>query len=153
MAQEHRRAYREFLRSSFWKELSAAKKDGVGKCERCGITEGLEAHHLVYRRDWYETHLEDLEVLCSDCHSKAHGKRTVPWLRHREDEKWNRTLYWISSLREFADRRGIYRRREYRLMVLAWKFFPPTETDSCIAYHIRRVLAYQDDNIGHPPGL
>lgn len=66
-------AYRQFLQSTFWKELSTRKRLAVGLCEDCGSTSHLQAHHLRYPSDWYETTEDDLQVLCRGCHAQAHG--------------------------------------------------------------------------------
>lgn len=43
------------------------------KCERCGAYNvSLDVHHKTYERLGFEAP-EDLEVLCRDCHNKAHG--------------------------------------------------------------------------------
>lgn len=71
--------YREFLKSEFWRALSSRKKKEVGKCEVCGAKSGLQSHHIRYPRNWYDTRLEDLEVLCRKCHSKEHGLWVEEW--------------------------------------------------------------------------
>lgn len=65
-------AYQEFLLTPFWLDLTARKKKLVPKCERCGSSEWLESHHRFYRPSWFDTQLEDLEVLCFDCHRLEH---------------------------------------------------------------------------------
>lgn len=67
-------AYREFLNSDFWQELTFRKKESVGwKCEWCGARSGLVSHHTSYPRDWYDTTFSHLLVLCHDCHGAIHG--------------------------------------------------------------------------------
>lgn len=67
------RAYREFLKTEFWKEISSIKRRIVGRCERCSSTSELQCHHKVYRKSWFDTRMEDLEVVCRTCHKKEHG--------------------------------------------------------------------------------
>lgn len=64
--------YAMFLESQWWVDLSFTKRCAVRKCERCGCTYDLQAHHIRYPENWFETRLEDLEVLCRDCHEKEH---------------------------------------------------------------------------------
>lgn len=71
-------------------ELSARKKFEIGRCEECGSTSQLEAHHLEYPRDWYKTTLEMLRVLCSDCHGDEHGfvRHTCMWRENPLQEQF-----------------------------------------------------------------
>lgn len=43
----------------------------MGKCEVCGSTESIVVHH----NNGYSTDLDDLVVLCSNCHGKAHSRK------------------------------------------------------------------------------
>lgn len=65
--------YYDFLLSDFWIELSRLKRKLVSKCERCGSDNRLQAHHLRYPDNWFDTKLSDLKVLCRECHEKEHG--------------------------------------------------------------------------------
>lgn len=71
---KRRRQYRQYISySPAWKALrkQVIERDG-GLCRRCQKP-GNEVHHLTYRRLFNEA-LEDLELLCKDCHENAH-----PW--------------------------------------------------------------------------
>jgi hypothetical protein len=72
-------AYRKFLQSPFWKSLRADKIRRVRRCEKCRWKKGLQAHHINYPADWFQTTLDDLQVLCKRCHRIEHGL-----LSHRE---------------------------------------------------------------------
>lgn len=67
------KAYREFLKTPFWQELLKSKKKLVGACERCGKKNRLQSHHKRYPKNWFDTTLDDLEVLCWICHAEEHG--------------------------------------------------------------------------------
>lgn len=41
------------------------------KCECCGATTGLEVHHI--NTSWLDNSPQNLEYLCTKCHSKAHS--------------------------------------------------------------------------------
>lgn len=89
---EAQKAYRRFLQTPFWKELSERVKAAAGKCARCDSVESPQSHHRVYREDWFETQPEDLEVLCRTCHKKEHGIRTWLWT---SDERLE-GFYWAA---------------------------------------------------------
>lgn len=45
-----------------------------GKCEECGATEHLEAHHIIKWADYPRGRIDikNGECLCHECHTKAH---------------------------------------------------------------------------------
>jgi 5-methylcytosine-specific restriction endonuclease McrA len=64
--------YRNYIQSEEWKKKAEIKKEKVGyKCEECKTDKYLETHHLTYKR-LYNEPLEDLKVLCRNCHQKVH---------------------------------------------------------------------------------
>jgi 5-methylcytosine-specific restriction endonuclease McrA len=64
--------YAEYLRSKTWRGVRRWKLERAGwKCERCGSTRQLQAHHKHYRSLGRER-LDDLEVLCESCHKHHH---------------------------------------------------------------------------------
>lgn len=64
--------YRDYLLSPQWKlrRLEALKARAF-RCQNCRTKKGLNVHHRHYRTLGAES-LEDLDVLCEDCHKKAH---------------------------------------------------------------------------------
>lgn len=69
--------YRSYIKSEKWKRLRNAilRKRGL-RCERCRRYRQkrfLHIHHKTYERLGNEL-LNDLEILCVDCHSFEHGK-------------------------------------------------------------------------------
>lgn len=69
------RAYRYFLLSEKWLQLAWNAKAAAGhKCQQCGKSEHLEAHHIRYPVMWEDTKLDDLRVLCRNCHKGEHCK-------------------------------------------------------------------------------
>lgn len=85
---DRQRAYRVFLKTDFWKTLTAEKKAAIGKCERCPETDGLQSHHVLYRSRWFDTKLEDLEVLCGACHEEEHFGPLPDWDSPEEEKKY-----------------------------------------------------------------
>ncbi|MEO5358468.1 MAG: HNH endonuclease [Nitrospirae bacterium YQR-1] len=67
--------YNEYLESPEWKQLSKeAKKKADYKCERCSSAMNLEAHHTRYSNNWPNDNIENIVVLCDNCHEFIHKK-------------------------------------------------------------------------------
>lgn len=71
--------YKDFLLTPYWLMLSNYVKTKLhnNTCDECGAKTHLQTHHLTYDRHGYE-HVKDvmendLIVLCSKCHKKAHN--------------------------------------------------------------------------------
>jgi 5-methylcytosine-specific restriction endonuclease McrA len=84
--------YDEFLDSPYWIGLSEWLKQSVAwRCRRrgCGrfLYRGLQVHHKTYahRGLEYPDHLDDLEVLCPDCHKQTHGLKDKEQLNAGSD--------------------------------------------------------------------
>jgi hypothetical protein len=70
----HKEKYHEYLRSEEWYALRKRKiKEAGGRCQMCSKGEPLHVHHRTYDNIFNEK-LEDLIVLCKDCHEKFHDK-------------------------------------------------------------------------------
>lgn len=68
--------YKEFLQSSYWKEVRDAVFARDGACIKCGVKDNLHAHHLTYKHHYKELeHLKDLITLCIVCHTALHNKK------------------------------------------------------------------------------
>jgi 5-methylcytosine-specific restriction endonuclease McrA len=52
------------------------ERDGW-RCQNCGSSRDLQIHHLKARSQLGSDLLQNLIALCSDCHRKVHGGRTV----------------------------------------------------------------------------
>lgn len=65
--------YRAYLYSEHWKQFRQIAIEHYGECcADCGTTEGVfNVHHLTYENIGREL-LEDVVVLCRDCHHKRH---------------------------------------------------------------------------------
>lgn len=89
------------------------------KCEICGYTENLELHHI--NGDHYDNRLENLQILCPNCHAKTdnfrnrNGKNTnegvklsdeYKKLHYRICQNCNKEFYSdrISTTRKFCSR-------------------------------------------------
>lgn len=67
--------YQEFLKTPYWKAISAFVKNSNGcKCVICGKESRLDVHHTNYKNHGNEiNNIEDLIPLCRECHRKAHN--------------------------------------------------------------------------------
>lgn len=73
-----RENYEEYLTSKQWKQIRAMMFNKIHKCQLCGSKENLEIHHNSYEHVGEEkNHLEDLVVLCHDCHSLFHHQKRI----------------------------------------------------------------------------
>ena len=141
-----KREYSKFLRSNFWRSLSSQKRQLVGSCERCGSREVLQAHHKIYRGSWFDTRLEDLEVLCRRCHRKHHRvKGGSGWFSglmiYRDDWRFSVILHRIGCLNvRLYSGRGILRPRDIGFLLNAIMEYPPTKGDSCMEFHVNKAL-------------
>lgn len=70
---QKRADYKEYLKSSWWKERRTSKIKSIGHCEVCDCTDCLVVHHLNYSNLGCEKD-KDLSVLCSMCHKRLHKK-------------------------------------------------------------------------------
>jgi len=139
--------YRIFLKSKFWVRLSGMAKLKAGRCERCGSKKELESHHWRYRSDWYETRLDDLEVLCGKCHRKEHGMGRRYFMAFREDEVFNAMVHRCSCLiRKLTNGKALIglRSRDEAFLAKAMRKYPATATDGCVAFNVANVMRFSD---------
>lgn len=66
--------YAAFLGTKYWKSVRSEKIiQADGKCEFCGCAVNLHVHHKTYEHHGKEhEHMDDLVVLCADCHLREH---------------------------------------------------------------------------------
>lgn len=134
-----KQAYRLFLKSPFWIELSTKKRGLVGKCEKCGDKDRLQCHHWRYPKNWFDATLDDLVVLCRACHRKAHGFVSLPFMLLRDDIRFSAIVHRSSCLMERAYKGRPLRPRDEAFLDNALQLYPPSPTDSCIAFKVGLV--------------
>jgi hypothetical protein len=67
--------YPAFLQTKYWQVIRQYMLQKYGGCQLCLGEEELHVHHRSYRFRGCEIfHLEDLIVLCANCHAKFHDK-------------------------------------------------------------------------------
>lgn len=65
--------YKSFLLTPYWKVVKDEVKQKYKCCQKCGSKKKLHIHHLTYEHHFYEhLFLDDLIVLCENCHHKEH---------------------------------------------------------------------------------
>ena len=71
---EYKQAYLNYLESDQWHTIrNIVLMRAKHKCEKCGSREHLQTHHLNYNTVFNES-LNDLILLCRNCHSRFHDK-------------------------------------------------------------------------------
>ena len=71
--------------------VRAAKERAGYKCEECGSGYKVQAHHKVRLAAGGATTLENLQVLCFDCHRAAHrktGYELSAWFRLVDERQY-----------------------------------------------------------------
>lgn len=71
--------YKDYLKTPYWKLVSSlSKRKANYKCQLCGSDYNLNVHHRSYKNRGIEIYnMEDLIVLCFDCHQKFHDIDTL----------------------------------------------------------------------------
>lgn len=103
-----------FLDCDWWHQLATRVKFRArGRCEKCGVMEDLQAHHLSYPAENFFDVTEGMLVcLCRKCHNGVHnhtltsaekwtpnGKRKGK-LRKPKSRLWQYRLENVNSIRE-----------------------------------------------------
>lgn len=94
--------YQKYIASTTWKKLRRQALDRAGYCcERCGEGECLQVHHLTYAR-FKRERLDDLLVLCVECHRSEHRLFEIPKnLTPRQKRSWNNLkVYKVGSVQD-----------------------------------------------------
>ena len=66
-----------YLKSDHWKELKSRKLQESPKCEKCGNSNCLDAHHVNYKQ-LFDVLTSDLLTLCRKCHKETHRINGFP---------------------------------------------------------------------------
>lgn len=66
--------YKEYLQTFHWKRLRTKKlEEYSSRCQLCNSSSYIQVHHRTYENLGNEL-LDDLTILCSNCHKKFHNK-------------------------------------------------------------------------------
>lgn len=109
--------YQGWIKSDEWKKIARNKLKQSGfQCELCGTGYNLQVHHITYEHIFAESeHMDDLAVLCKECHEQVHGED----IRRKREEK--ERLKRIQAAKE-AEREKVFEIR--RIMDIAKNRFP-----------------------------
>lgn len=89
-------SYKEYLLSGEWDNLRKQKLRQVGSsCQICNSKKGLHIHHRTYARIFNER-LNDLTVLCGDCHALFHQ---ISWSEERIEEEVSKLIMGSDIIR------------------------------------------------------
>lgn len=139
--------YRAFLQTEFWKELSARKKASVGwRCEKCGSGDYIQSHHVFYPGNWFDTTLDNLQVLCRKCHQIEHGISPFPFIVFRHDVRWSRLIWRVDKLAASAMEGRRLTPRDRRFLALVAAEYPPTPSDRAMVFHVENCLRYDESH-------
>ena len=126
LVSEQKFNYLKYISSRQWKKVRKQKiSEAGGKCEECGATHRLEVHHLTYKRLCCER-MEDLQVLCRDCHDKKHpGKRrdhpVNPRVRRSGKSKRIKRNEARKELRKFLSAKQVMLTASERKRRIGWR--------------------------------
>lgn len=74
--------YKEYKKSKEWEDLKiVALETANNTCEICGKSAQV-VHHRTYPANFKDDNLDNLQVLCKDCHYKIHKKQ----IEHKKKE-------------------------------------------------------------------
>lgn len=88
--------YQDFLKTPYWRAIAAHTKYKAGyRCQLCNSSYNLVTHHRDYRIHGSEhAHMQELTVICDDCHTKFHDRFPERNLRvHDPFLKRNLSMY------------------------------------------------------------
>ena len=114
--------YQKYIGSAAWKRLRDAKiKQVSGRCEKCNKSKWsvrLEVHHLDYKH-FKQERLEDLQVLCPNCHSGADQERVEETV---EDRSGSAIIRGFENWMDRGNNSG-WRRKNDSSLEHSWKQF------------------------------
>ena len=92
--------YQNFLKTPYWKAISAHTKYKAGyRCQLCNSPYKLIAHHRSYNIHGFEhAHMQELIILCNNCHNKFHGNKKKTQFSKRKSKMIKRILIILSIL-------------------------------------------------------
>lgn len=79
--------YDRYIKSSKWRKKREELFLERGKiCEKCSSGDNIHVHHLHYD-NLFDEKLEDLQVLCKECHRKEHPEKDYKKIDGRKKKK------------------------------------------------------------------
>jgi hypothetical protein len=132
--------HRAYLQSPLWKQIRQKAIDAYGTiCGKCG-NHGTDVHHLTYDRVGGNELLEDLQVLCRECHEAIHAiERST-----KKDKKGKRScsvknLYHLLSEKQKKQLEEKYGGNAYALLFSPEQFGKLARRDACRMLGINKI--------------
>lgn len=137
------KSYEDYLKSDLWKQKRSTVLSVLGgRCQICKDKTGITVHHVSYERIGKEL-IDDLQVLCKDCHKMVHflvSERPKQYtiqncvaeiFKMNAEEAFSIRRHVIESMPE---RRGLSNidfdemdRETAEIVTFSWKRFPATQ--------------------------
>lgn len=166
---QHKNIYEILIKNSSYRNTYALKlrlfNKGLkeNKCEICGYTESTELHHI--NGDSSDNRLENLQVLCPNCHSKTENYRAkninkgkiiqnpiTPYLSEEEikqRELERKAKKAGKSLEEYISYQKNKKRLKSKICLVCGKEFNPNSSTQKYC----SVECYRENNKGNRPTL
>lgn len=97
--------YETYIKSKEWHDRADKVKQKRGyKCERCGSTKQIDAHHKNYDRLGYERD-SDIEIVCRACHARADKERAEHSAKRNYQNRldaWASKVYGLDWKRKYT---------------------------------------------------
>lgn len=140
--------YSAYIVSKKWAEKRAQKLAEAGYCcQRCGLSQysvDLQVHHLTYKNFGHEP-MEDLQVVCPECHFFADAERELEQAIFVEEKKKHGAL--AQGFKNWLQRGDMHRMTATDLFRAKQKFLKMLFDKSGQFYSLDlRPLGYQDLN-------
>jgi HNH endonuclease len=140
--------YTSYMASKKWAEKRSQKLREAGYCcQRCGLSQysvDLQVHHFTYKNLGHEP-MEDLQVVCPECHYFADAEREIEQAVVVEEEKKSGAL--AQGFTNWISRGDTHRMSGADLFRAKQKFLKMLFDKSGHSYSLDlRPLGYNDPN-------
>lgn len=99
-----RRVYlkkRSFQKRRFYKPENRKECIKISpKCQICGVSKNISAHHIIFKSDYLDDHLENLISLCWNCHRHAHDGI---WIQRKDKTEYISARDFMIQALEFLN--------------------------------------------------
>lgn len=132
--------HRAYLQSPLWKKIRQKAIDEYGTiCGKCGGY-GTDVHHLTYDRVGGNELLEDLQVLCRECHEAIHAvERSTKKDKKGKTSCSVKTLYNLLSEKQKKHLEEKYGGNSYALLFSPENFGKEARKEACRMLGINKI--------------
>lgn len=133
------KAYEDYLVSDEWKALRDKAIELAGnKCRLCNSDYNLHVHHRTYERIYHED-IEDLTVLCGDCHNYYHIMKKEQGRKLRRVVDFNHFIPKVDETKKAKTREEIKSHLE-NLLPHMYPGITKEELEKKVERRIRRII-------------